>query len=234
MAEKQVGDLAWADVFSGNGIDVGCADDKIPVKNSIAWDKPDGSGDDLTKDFPDQKFSFVHASQVLEHAINPVVMLRSWIACLKPGGYIVATVPDWSLYEKHCWPSTFNAGHKSSWSMTIGDKPTETFQTYQESGAKLRIHCKLPEWLNQFCFNDSGAAGLNTFKPCEVLLCRLVLCRLVTTNYDYSLGSEIDQTLDPEKGVECFIEFVLRRVYRPEDYGGKMDAYKSTILGVID
>jgi hypothetical protein len=43
---------------------------------------------------------------------------------VKPGGYLVVTVPDEDLYEQGLWPSTFNPDHKhtftiyktSSWS----------------------------------------------------------------------------------------------------------------------
>ncbi len=54
------------------------------------------------------------------------------------------------------------------------------------------FHCKLPEWLEQF-------------KRCEV-----VLCRLVDTNYDYKVGTKVDQTWEEKSMVEAFLEFVLR------------------------
>jgi len=167
-------------------LDVGSGDDPLP--GAAAFDLPDGGGDDLCKFFPDRAFDLIHGSQVLEHAFAPHLMLQSWIGCLKPGGYIVATVPDWVLYEKMVWPSIFNPGHRSTWSL---DQPCRTVSPH------LGFHIKLPEWLNQF---------LNTGKPCEVLL-----CRRIDTNYDYSLGPHVDQTYDSSKGVECFIEFVLRR-----------------------
>lgn len=172
----------WAAIFKGEGLDVGSGTDPLsPHVNCRAscscrnFDLPDGGGDDITQ-FIEGPFDFVHGSQVLEHALDPVIMLRSWLHCLKPKGYIIATVPDWELYEKKVWPSQFNAGHQSAWTLN----PTVD---------RIPFLIKLPEWLNQF--------------PAEVKL-----CRLVTTNYDYSLPN-VDQTFDANKGVECFIEFVL-------------------------
>ena len=154
------------------------------------FDLEDGAGDDLTKFFPDKKWDCFAGSQVLEHALDPVVMLRSWIACLKPKGYIVATVPDWTRYEKEIWPSQWNAGHRSIWSLDA-NSIFNAIRDYPEA-----ICILLPDWLNQF---------LNTDKPCEILLCRLI------DTSDHSLPDNVDQTL-PADGAEVFIEMVLRRI----------------------
>jgi SAM-dependent methyltransferase len=198
VAELKFGQFQWDDVFKGHGVDVGSGDDslrdcKYVISDSdkaLSHDLPDGGGDFITAFFKEQEFDFIHASQVLEHALNPVRMLFSWLKCLKPGGYIVATVPDWKLYEKCVWPSQWNAGHRSTWSL---DSPVWAITGYDPEKNASRIHCKLPEWLEQF-------------NSCEVLL-----CRLVDTNYDYTLGPDVDQTFDADQNVECFIEFVLKR-----------------------
>ncbi len=178
-------DFPWSDIFTGEVLDVGSGDD--PLRPSMGFtvypfDLPDGGGDVLTDFFITRRFDCIHGSNVLEHALIPSVMLKSWIACLKPGGYIVATVPDWKLYEKETWPSKWNAGHRSTWSLDVEKTPAP-------------IHCKLPEWLNQF---------LNTERPCEILLCRLI------DTSDHSLSDDVDQTLPPD-GAEVFLEFVLKR-----------------------
>ncbi len=178
--ETSEGKFDWDKIFKGDGIDVGSGDDPLP--NALAFDLPDGGGDDLTKFFSRGNYDYIHASNVLEHAISPEVMLRSWIECLKPGGYIVATVPDWELYEKKIWPSKWNAGHRSIWTMSIAFASALVIPT---------IVIKLPNWLNQF--------------GCEILLCRLI------DTSDHSLPKDVDQTLDADKGVECFIEFVLQK-----------------------
>jgi hypothetical protein len=45
----------------------------------------------------------------------------NWIRVIRPGGYIIATVPDELLYEQGCWPSRFNRDHKHSF--TLRSKP---------------------------------------------------------------------------------------------------------------
>ncbi len=181
-------------------LDVGSGDDPLP--GALAFDRPDGSGDDLTKfgNFAFMQFDTIHASQVLEHALSPEVMLRSWIDCLKPGGYIVATVPDYALYEKKQFPSKWNAGHRSTWSLDFEKRISYHPNGQGDCGNPkcptcYAPHIKLPEWLNQF---------LNTDKPCELLLCRLI----DTSNH--SLSDDVDQTF-PADGAEVFIEFVLRK-----------------------
>jgi SAM-dependent methyltransferase len=62
-------------------------------------------------------FDFVHSSHCLEHMRNPEEALTNWLRVLKPGGYLIVTVPDEDLYELGTWPSCFNADHK--WTFTI-------------------------------------------------------------------------------------------------------------------
>lgn len=181
MARRIAEGGVWNDIFRGKGIDVGCGNDPLSewsfgAFSCIDHDLPEGMGDDLGRFIICRRtecFDFIHGSQVLEHALDPKVMLGSWITMLKKGGYIVATVPDWELYEGKTWPSKWSDYHRSTWSMT--DYHTD---------------CKLPEWLHQF--------GL-----------KVVRCKVIDTNYDYTIGASVDQTLDPNKGVEAFIEFVL-------------------------
>src|SRR5215831_7902394 len=121
LTEADSGRFPWRDIFKGDMLDVGSGDDPLPC--ATAFDLPDGGGDHLRKFFPENKFDLIHGSQVLEHALAPHLMLESWIACLKPGGCIVATVPDWVLYEKTVWPSKFNTGHRSTWSLQQPCRP---------------------------------------------------------------------------------------------------------------
>ena len=43
--------------------------------------------------------------------------MKHWFRVLKPGGYLVITVPDEDLYEQGVFPSSFNRDHK--WTFTI-------------------------------------------------------------------------------------------------------------------
>lgn len=66
-----------------------------------------------------------------------------------------------------------------------------TFSLWQK-GSPAKIHVYVPEFLEEL--------GL-----------KVNLCRLVDTNYDYSVGTRIDQTFKFGNGVEAFIEFVIQK-----------------------
>ncbi len=137
----------WHEVFRGPGLDIGCGNDKLPFPECRGFDVADGDANKLSSYIPAESLNYVHGSQCLEHMGNPVEALRDWLRCVKPGGYIVQTIPSWELYEGMVWPSRTNADHRSTWSMW-------------QKGSPAPHHCKMPEWLDQF--------------GCEVLLCRLV------------------------------------------------------------
>lgn len=178
--EDRTGVFPWWPLFRGDGIDVGCGPDKIPFSKCCAFDKEHGDANDLREIFAAGRFSYLHASQSLEHMIDPAKALASWIDVVKPRGHIIVTVPDFVLYEGMVFPSRYNPDHKSTWSMWFKDSVAP-------------IHCYLPQWLEQF---------ENT---------KVVLCRVVDTNYDYKIGTKQDQTLSESRGVEAFLEFVLKK-----------------------
>jgi SAM-dependent methyltransferase len=80
------------------------------------WDRDDGDAQYL-HGVPDAAFDFVHSSHCLEHMVDVAEALRHWIRVLKPGGYLIVTVPDEDLYEQGAWPSRFNRDHK--WTFTM-------------------------------------------------------------------------------------------------------------------
>ncbi len=106
-------------LFRGKGIDVGCGPDKLPFATCEGFDRDQGDANDLTKYFPEGTFSYLHASQVLEHMINPRTALASWISVVKPRGHLIISVPDYILYEAGQWPSPRNGDHKSTWSTAL-------------------------------------------------------------------------------------------------------------------
>lgn len=181
-AEQDRGEFPWSGVFRGIGLDVGAEDDPLP--NAIPFTLDDGAGDDLRKFFKGAQLDYIHASNVAEHLIDPVLGVASWISLLRPGGFLCMTVPDFLLYEGGVYPSRFNKGHRSTWSMT-------------ETSSPAPIHCKLPEW---FALHHPGLF--------------IMRCKLITTNYDFSKKGEhfVDQTFDAEDGVECFIEVLGRKL----------------------
>jgi len=177
--------VPWWKYFSGRGIDVGSGDDPLSkdpniMGRALAFDRDDGDANHLSRHVI-SFFDFIHASQVLEHMHDPAAALRDWLTVVKPGGYIIVTVPDWVAYEGMVWPSRWNSDHKSTWSMI-----------YRGSTAPQHIY--IPEFL-------SGLAAAASVE----------LARFVDTNYDYTVGTTRDQTLASEDRVECWNEFVLRR-----------------------
>ena len=200
-AEHDAGGFPWSDLFKGQVLDVGSGDDPLIIDSACTtfFDLPDGGGDDLTEFFPKARgfYDVIHGSQVLEHMISPTTALASWLEMVKPGGLIIATVPDYELYEHLTFPSKWNAGHRSTWSMTLEKRPSHRPDSQGDCGNPqcptcYATHIKLPKWL-------------------EIFDAEVVLCRLVDTNYDRAVGPDVDQTLDAAKGVEAFIELVLRK-----------------------
>ena len=119
-AERRERDPAFVEhFFAGDGIDVGAGPDgldslkaRFPLIRSVRlWDMPDGDAM-LMAGVPDESFDFVHSSHCLEHLMNPATAIENWLRILKPGGYVVCTIPDEDMYEQGVWPSTFNPDHK--------------------------------------------------------------------------------------------------------------------------
>ncbi len=110
--------------FSGDGIDIGGAPDPLSLYSELfprmgsvrIWDLADGDAE-LMEGVADASFDFVHSSHCLEHLSDPARGLANWFRILKPGGYLVVTVPDEDLYEQGVFPSSFNTDHK--WTFTI-------------------------------------------------------------------------------------------------------------------
>jgi len=127
--------------LKGNGIDIGCGKDVLEIVsgNVLPFDKIhcDQSHDaEYMGGIQDNHFDFTYSSNCLEHLDKPDVAIQSWIRITKPGGIILFTVPDETLYEHDRWPSRFHKGHK--WSFTM--KPE----------SKLPKSIFLPLWIEQF------------------------------------------------------------------------------------
>jgi ADP-heptose:LPS heptosyltransferase len=113
--------------FRGNGIDIGAGNDPLgqyielfPLMEScLSYDKEDGDAETMLG-CKDQQYDFVHSSHCLEDLDNPYLALKNWFRLLKPGGHLIVTVPDEDMYEQGVWPSTFNADHR--WSFTISKR----------------------------------------------------------------------------------------------------------------
>jgi predicted SAM-dependent methyltransferase len=108
----------------GRCIDVGCGHDPLkkedwPRLTEVApYDQILGHRDaTFLPEHADETFDTVHSSHCLEHLQNPRAALVNWLRVLKPGGFIVCTVPEELLYECGKWPSRFNPDHKNSFTL---------------------------------------------------------------------------------------------------------------------
>lgn len=110
--------------FQGRVIDIGGAPDPLflyselfpLVTEVVTWDLVDGDAQNLAS-IQDETFDCVHSSHCLEHLKDPVKGFRNWFRVLKPGGFLVVTVPDEDLYEQGEVGFQFNQDHK--WTFTI-------------------------------------------------------------------------------------------------------------------
>jgi SAM-dependent methyltransferase len=96
----------------GRGIDIGCGNDPVtPIVER--FDESIGSGDAHDMIGPPRgEYDFVYSSHCLEHLGEPVRALKTWAALVKPGGYLIFTVPSRDHYEKKEEPpSRWNGGH---------------------------------------------------------------------------------------------------------------------------
>jgi SAM-dependent methyltransferase len=108
----------------GRGIDIGGKPDPLsqyigifPRMTQVAvWDIENGDAQYM-QGVPDGSLDFVHSSHCLEHMVDPKVALKNWLRILRPGGFLIVTIPDEDLYEQGIWPSRFNTDHK--WSFAL-------------------------------------------------------------------------------------------------------------------
>lgn len=179
--EEADGGFKWSRVLTGSGIDVGAGNDPVQLPGCRAFDMADGDANHLSRYVEAASLDYVHASQALEHMHDPTAAILDWAVCVRVGGHLIISVPDWDLYEHRQWPSRFNPDHKSAWSTWRKAAP----------GVPL-VH--VPTWLR-----DLRKHGLVCIKQ-----------ELCDACYDYSLPDDVDQTLSPD-GAEAFIELVLQK-----------------------
>lgn len=92
--EDAAGVFPWKEIFVGAILDAGSGDDVLKLPNVTAFDAPQGDLNHLSRYFKPETFDAINSSHSLEHVHNPTIVLREWLTLVKPGGYIVAEVPD--------------------------------------------------------------------------------------------------------------------------------------------
>lgn len=114
--DRRVRENWYAEYIQTPGIDIGCQHDPVD-EHFRKYDVIFGDGDaTLMADVPDDSYKTVYASHVLEHLADPIKALRNWYRILRPGGYLLVSVPHRDLYEKKLnLPSRWNGEHKTFW-----------------------------------------------------------------------------------------------------------------------
>ena len=116
--------------FVGEGVDIGGGPDPLGqyvnifpcIQSCRTWDLEDGDAQFMAG-VADGTFDFVHSSHCLEHMVDPKLALEHWFRVLKPGGFLIVTIPDENLYEHELRPSRFNSDHKWSFTMCKSNSP---------------------------------------------------------------------------------------------------------------
>lgn len=160
--------------FVGNGVDIGGRPDPLGqyahifgrMESVSVWDIEDGDAQKM-EGVADGSFDFVHSSHCLEHMNDVSEAMKNWVRIVKPGGFLIITVPDEDLYENGQWPSRYNSDHK--WSFTI-----------RKNNSKLPRSINVTDLLAEF----------NHLVEIE----RIVLVR---DFFQDSFAGKVDQTLTP-------------------------------------
>lgn len=105
--------------LSGKVIDIGAGKDLV-CPRAERFDVEDGDANHITRYRSPGTYDTVHSSHCLEHMHRPDLALLEWWALVKPGGHLIAVVPDEDLYEQGYWPSRFNADHKATFTLKEG------------------------------------------------------------------------------------------------------------------
>lgn len=104
--------------LKGEGLDLGCADDKI-IPSAKGVDIRPGFADitaDLRSVLPvdDESQDYVFSSHTLEDLKDTQKALGDWWRVVKPGGYLILYLPDKRWYPNIGHPLA-NKAHKHDW-----------------------------------------------------------------------------------------------------------------------
>lgn len=107
--------------FAGVGLDIGVRESDLAASSSlfprvvrvVPW-----HGDvAAVPGVEERAFDFVHAGHCLQNVVNPTKTVARWLDLVKPGGYLVLTVPDEDLEEQGKWPSQIDPSRRASFTV---------------------------------------------------------------------------------------------------------------------
>jgi SAM-dependent methyltransferase len=99
--------------LSGEVLDIGCGPDLV-VPTAQPFDLVHGDANCIADYLSAQSFDCVHSSHCLEHMKDVPKAIGQWWSLVRPGGFMIVTVPEENLYEQGFWPSLFNSDHKAT------------------------------------------------------------------------------------------------------------------------
>ncbi|HZS59903.1 MAG TPA: methyltransferase domain-containing protein [Gemmatimonadaceae bacterium] len=102
-----------ATYFAGSVLDIGSGPDPV-VPHAQPFDRDHGDANEILRYLGGASFDTVHSSHCLEHMNDTRHTLDQWWSLVRPGGYLIITVPDEELYEQGFWPSQFNVEHRAT------------------------------------------------------------------------------------------------------------------------
>jgi len=121
---RRIRDSRFEDIFFvGKGIDIGAGSDSLSkgIFNNIEsidiFEANEGDAQEVLKYREKESYDFVYSSHCLEHVVDPEAAIIEWFSLVKPGGYMVITVPDEDLYEQGVFPSRWNGDHKHTFTI---------------------------------------------------------------------------------------------------------------------
>jgi ubiquinone/menaquinone biosynthesis C-methylase UbiE len=155
--EKRIMNGDYRKYVNGNILDVGCGTDPVdsPFGKTRGWDFLDGDGQYLTT-IEDNSFDCVYSSHSLEHMVDIEVTLTNWVRVLKAKGYLYLVIPDYDLYEKGKWPSTYNPDHKHSFSINKTREEVSRENHFNICIDLFEIFKKLHVEIKEVRLEDSG------------------------------------------------------------------------------
>lgn len=156
--------------FVGQGIDVGGKPDPLGQYRGIfrnmgevrVWDLEDGDAQ-MMASVADNTYDFLASSHCLEHMHDPREAFGNWIRIVKPGGFLVVTVPDEDLYEQGVWPSRFNSDHKVTFTIHKAKSwsPVSINVTDLLAGVSEQINIERIQLINDFYRDDLRQQGID-------------------------------------------------------------------------
>ncbi|MGL4944088.1 MAG: class I SAM-dependent methyltransferase [Thermoguttaceae bacterium] len=108
------------------------------------------------KDYEQNFFDYVTMSYVLEHAVSPLAMLKDIHSVIRPGGYLIATVPNLRAFGRYFfgklwvnWHFPYHRHFYSKQSISILAEQSQFLVNEMRSATESRY--LLANWSNLFC-----------------------------------------------------------------------------------